>query len=210
MREALDKYSTNPKRVNMLSWKGDIISSLDTVESAGKYPGTFYWDFHRANLHQCLLDRAVELGAKVQVNSRVVDVKIEGDRATAVMADGREMEADLVVGADGINSRLREVMLGREDPPTPTGDLAYRLLLSTKDMMNDPELAQFIKNPQVNYWIGPDQHCGMFSPDSLACQRSLPLRFRSKLCSSGWRVVQHGSPGTRRHASRSFNISRQC
>ncbi|PSS10867.1 hypothetical protein M430DRAFT_69313 [Amorphotheca resinae ATCC 22711] len=159
MREALDKYSTNPKRVNMLSWKGDIISSLDTVESAGKYPGTFYWDFHRANLHQCLLDRAVELGAKVQVNSRVVDVKIEGDRATAVMADGREMEADLVVGADGINSRLREVMLGREDPPTPTGDLAYRLLLSTKDMMNDPELAQFIKNPQVNYWIGPDQHC---------------------------------------------------
>lgn len=52
-------------------------------------------------------------------------------------------------------------MLGKEigsDPPTPTGDLAYRLLLSTKEMMKDPELATFVTDPQVNYWMGPDKH----------------------------------------------------
>lgn len=83
-----------------------------------------------------------------------------GESATVVLSDGRRITADLIVGADGINSRLREVMLGRRDPPTPTGDLAYRLLLSTKEMLKDPELADFVKNPQVNYWLGPDAHAG--------------------------------------------------
>jgi salicylate hydroxylase len=43
-----------------------------------------------------------------------------------------------------------------------TGDLAYRLLLSTKDMLKDPELASFVTDPQVNYWLGPNAHAGMF------------------------------------------------
>ena len=41
-----------------------------------------------------------------------------------------------------------------------TGDLAYRLLLKTADMMRDPELSGFVTNPQVNYWLGPDCHAG--------------------------------------------------
>lgn len=139
---------------------------MNAHDSACKYPGSFYWDFHRANLHRCLYDRAVELGAVVQTNSRVIDVVTgigkQGEKAKAVLEDGREIEGDLVVGADGINSKLREVMLGKEDPPTPTGDLAYRLLLSTKEMMKDPELRVFVEDPQVNYWLGPDAHAGKF------------------------------------------------
>lgn len=79
----------------------------------------------------------------------------------AILYDGRQITADLIIGADGISSRLREIMLGKEmgsDPPTPTGDLAYRLLLSTKEMMKDPELATMVTDPQVNYWMGPDKH----------------------------------------------------
>ena len=193
MRESLEKYATKPKQVNMLGWKGNLISCMDFHDSAAKYPGTFYWDFHRANLHKCLLDRAVELGADVKCNSRVVNVRILSEGAKVVMADGREMEADLVVGADGINSRLREIMLGREDPPTPTGDLAYRLLLSTKDMMRDPELREFVTNPQVNYWLGPDMHAGEF-PTSPYQNAPLYKMFNSKLRSQRRRALQHGSP----------------
>ncbi|KAH8586413.1 hypothetical protein B0O99DRAFT_528729 [Bisporella sp. PMI_857] len=163
MREMLDKYSTKPKQVNMMGWKGNIISSMDFAASAAKYPGTFYWDFHRANLHNCLLKRAVELGARIKVNARVVDVKVSKDweQAAVILQNGDSYVADLVVGADGINSRLREVMLGRADPPTLTGDLAYRLLLSTKDMLKDPELAPLVTDPQVNYWLGPDAHAAV-------------------------------------------------
>ncbi|OQO11603.1 hypothetical protein B0A48_03330 [Cryoendolithus antarcticus] len=162
MKDSLDRYSTKPSRVNMLGWKGNLISHMDFEESASKYPGTFYWDFHRANLHQCLLDRAVELGAEIRVRSRVLDVQVHdtGDSATLILDNGEEHTADLVVGADGINSHLREIMLGHPDPPQLTGDLAYRLLLSTKEMLKDPELASFVTDPQVNYWLGPDAHAG--------------------------------------------------
>jgi len=164
LKDALDQFSTKPSRVNMLHWKGEVISHMDFEASAAQYPGTFYWDFHRANLHRCLLDRAVELGATIKTKARVLNVEpsIEGDSATVYLEDGEFHTADLVVGADGINSRLREIMLGREDPPILTGDLAYRLLLSTKDMLKDPELASFVTDPQVNYWLGPDAHAGTF------------------------------------------------
>ncbi|TVY30272.1 FAD-dependent monooxygenase, partial [Lachnellula hyalina] len=160
MLDELSKYATKPSQVNMRHWKGEIISSLDFAASAALYPGTFYWDFHRANLHKCLLQRAVELGARTIVNARVSDVQVsaDGETATVVLRDGQRHTADLVVGADGINSHLREIMMGKVDPPTLTGDLAYRLLLSTKEMLKDPELATFVTNPQVNYWMGPDAH----------------------------------------------------
>jgi salicylate hydroxylase len=148
----------------MLGWKGNLISSMDFHASASLYPGTFYWDFHRANLHRCLYDRAVELGASIRCNSRVVDVKIsdsEEERessAEVVLHNGEQLSCDLLVGADGINSRLRELLLGHPSPPTPTGDLAYRLLLSTSQILADPALSSLITSPQVNYWLGPRAH----------------------------------------------------
>ncbi|KAK5273712.1 hypothetical protein LTR96_000312 [Exophiala xenobiotica] len=161
MRELLEQHATKPSRINVLGWKGNLISHMDFHESASAYPSTFYWDFHRANLHKCLIERAVELGAEIKVQSRVVDVRIAGDEAETaivVLESGDEYVADLVIGADGINSRMREILLGRSDPPTPSGDLAYRLLLSTEEMLKDPELATFVTEPQVNYWLGPDAH----------------------------------------------------
>ncbi|KAI1340309.1 FAD/NAD(P)-binding domain-containing protein [Xylariaceae sp. FL0016] len=157
--DELAKHATTPRYCNMRGWKGNILSRMD-FHAYSEALGSPFWDFHRANLHRCLLDRAVELGAHVRVNSRVADVECteDGLTATVVLSNGERLEADLVVGSDGISSKLREVLLGRPDPPTPTGDLAYRLLIDTKDMLDDPDLRPFVENPQVNYWLGPDAH----------------------------------------------------
>ncbi|KAI8940516.1 hypothetical protein NX059_004193 [Plenodomus lindquistii] len=163
LEEYLSRHATRPRLCNMLGWKGNKISDMD-FHAYEKECGTPFWDFHRANLHMGLLKRAVELGAKLTTKTRVVDVKYQ-DRpqtdctlATAICADGTRYTADLIVGADGINSKCREILLGHEDPPLLTGDLAYRLLLNTSDMLNDPDLRIFVEDPQVNYWIGPDAH----------------------------------------------------
>ncbi|KAL4866547.1 hypothetical protein BDV12DRAFT_210382 [Aspergillus spectabilis] len=158
--DALEAHATFPQFCNFLGWKGNIISSLDFKESQAQYPGTWYRDFHRADLQRCLVERAVELGAKLTCSVRIVDVIPSGDgtTATAVANDGRRFEGDLVIGADGVFGKLTEALLKRPDPPTKTGDLAYRLLLSTEDMLKDPELSSFVTDPQVNYWLGPDKH----------------------------------------------------
>jgi salicylate hydroxylase len=109
-----------------------------------------------------LIDRAIELGATMECNARAIDVRCDADRntATVMLADGREQIADLVIGADGIHSRMREVLVRQKQPPKRTGDLAYRLLLDTKKLMRDPDLAPFVTAKEVNYWIGPGAHVG--------------------------------------------------
>ncbi|KUJ23552.1 FAD/NAD(P)-binding domain-containing protein [Mollisia scopiformis] len=158
LEHSLLTHASHPKAANLINWKGIPLSSLDFGSSTAKYPGTCYWDFHRADLHRVLIERAVELGASMECNARVVDVKCKEEGATVLLADGREMEADLVVGADGIHSRMREVLVQRKQPPKRTGDLAYRLLLDAEKLKEDPELAPFVLNKEVNYWIGPGAH----------------------------------------------------
>jgi salicylate hydroxylase len=164
LQTRLKKIAMMPKKVNMRGWKGELISDMDFHEYE-RVCGSPFWDFHRAELHAVLLARAEELGARVSTGKRVVDVQCssrsgEASVAVAVCADGTRYAADLVVGADGVHSRCRELLLGREDLPLLTGDLAYRLLLDTAPMLEDPELKYFVDDPQVNYWIGPDAHAG--------------------------------------------------
>ena len=84
-----------------------------------------------------------------------------GDVHTVLLQDER-LTAELVVGTNGINSAIRECLVGHSDKPAPTWDLTYGLLFKTKDMIKDPELRKFVTNLQVNYWMGPDAHAGIF------------------------------------------------
>ncbi|KAI5857791.1 hypothetical protein BZA05DRAFT_106304 [Tricharina praecox] len=154
---ALSAYWTTPRCVNMLSWRGEPLASMRFAEAAEKY-GSPFWDFHRANLHRCLLERAVELGATVRCKARVDTLEFVGGETTVVLEGGERVTADLVVGADGIYSKTREAFVGHKDPPKKTGDLAYRLLLDAREMLKDPELAGMVTDPQVMYWLGPDKH----------------------------------------------------
>ncbi|KPM41053.1 hypothetical protein AK830_g5504 [Neonectria ditissima] len=160
LKDKLEKFATKPQKCNFIGWKGNHLSEMDYHGYAAATGGYPFWDFHRANLHKCLLDRAVELGATLITNAKVdtFAVSADGSSTTVFLADGRSMSTDLLVGADGINSKLREDFLGKSDPPELTGDLAYRLLLNTSEMLKDPDLKPFVENPQVNYWIGPEKH----------------------------------------------------
>ena len=79
-----------------------------------------------------------------------------------LLHDGRRLSTDLVVDADGTNSAMREYLVGNPDKPTPRGDLACRLLLERKDVISDPELRELVTYSQVNYWMGPSGHAGIF------------------------------------------------
>ncbi len=57
----------------------------------------------RGQLHNLLVDAARNAGVEIRTNVRVVDVAPSG---TLVLEDGSRRNADLVVGADGVGSRL--------------------------------------------------------------------------------------------------------
>lgn len=115
-----------------------------------------YLHIHRADYHKILVEEAERLGVKIQLDSVVKGVDFENTRV--IIKNKPDFRADLLIGADGLNSVCRASLLGRPDPPHLTGDLAYRITIPGDDIRRDPELKDLAEYPNINYWMGPDAH----------------------------------------------------
>lgn len=122
--------------------------------------GSEVLNISRADVQKGLYHRAQELGVEFHFGTRVVEVDMDGGRVTS--AAGLEFQGDLIIGADGIWSRCREVLLGKQDHPEATGDLVYRIILKAEDVPAG-DLRDKITNPELNFWFGPDSHAISYS-----------------------------------------------
>jgi 2-polyprenyl-6-methoxyphenol hydroxylase-like FAD-dependent oxidoreductase len=75
---------------------------------------------------QALADEAEKAGAELVFNSTAVAVDPAG---ALIMEDGRRLEADLVIGADGVNSRVRD-SLGLLKKQKTFSDGAMRIIIN--------------------------------------------------------------------------------
>lgn len=91
----------------------------------GPAVGTRMITMTRETLHHALLASARRHGVELRCDSHVVGATPDG---ALQLADGSRLPADLVVGADGLNSRVRD-SLGLLRSRTPVGFGAIRLLL---------------------------------------------------------------------------------
>lgn len=118
---------------------------------------TRYWLIHRADYHKCLYTRALELGVQIKLNSLVQSVDESAPSVT--LANGEVISADVVVGADGIRSTVRESILGDEDVTiTDSTNCAYRATVPNELMRQDAETAQLMDDVNANCWIGHERH----------------------------------------------------
>ena len=77
------------------------------------------------------------------------------------LADGKVVQGDLVIAADGVHSGAVEAVLGAPNPALPTTgyNFAYRFLIPTKDIAADPETVQFTENDDgtMKFFVGSDK-----------------------------------------------------
>lgn len=128
---------------------GRVINRISSRREYHERAGAPYYGVHRADL-QHILKHAVGEDA-IHLNKRCIRVEERTDAAVLHFADGDTAEADLVIGADGVRSRLRRELLGYDDAQF-SGCHAWRGLVAPEKMpsLPDPEAIQF--------WMGPGGH----------------------------------------------------
>jgi salicylate hydroxylase len=160
-----------------------------SVERYG-YP---YMMFHRGDLHGVLLDairrerpNAIRLGRKcagVTQTSEAVEVQFESDEPAV---------AALVVGADGVQSRVRLAAFGA-DRPEFTGIVAWRVLVPRARVPSS------IKMDVGTNWVGPGGHVVHYPVRGGALLNLVGLLERDD-----WRVESWTVQGSRDEFSNDF------
>ncbi|KAJ4373766.1 hypothetical protein N0V83_002505 [Neocucurbitaria cava] len=155
-----------PVTLTVLNYRGQVLAHEDGFnENIRRKYGAPFSDCHRVDLQQALVKRARELGVTVALNAKVSRLDFgdaPGSIAKIITEDNKVYAADLIVGADGLWSTCRSTFLGRRDPPLPTGDLAYRIVLKI-DQIKDQKLRNMVQNHACRFWAGPDAHVVAYS-----------------------------------------------
>ena len=138
---------------------------------------------HRVDLQRILVARCQEIGVEIHYHSRVISVDFDSAEVEIESPDGKKVQGDVVVCADGIWSAIRSQFLSHSRPAKPTGDLAYRIVIDVADLSGPdaPELRKFIQSQGTNFWIGPGSHVVAYAMRSttvynivLLCPDDLP------------------------------------
>jgi 6-hydroxynicotinate 3-monooxygenase len=120
---------------------------LFDAESERRYGGP-YLNIHRGDLHS-VLERVVTAGT-IHFDYRLTALDDANGCMRLAFENGETAEADIVIGADGIRSKVRERLLG-DEPPRFVGAAAYRAIFPT-DRLRGFDI------PDCTKWWGPDRH----------------------------------------------------
>ena len=99
----------------------------------------------------------MDLGVKIRLDS-FVD-KVDETAPSVTLINGETINADIIVGADGIRSKIRESILGSQNVEvTDSTNCAYRATVPNELMRKDAETAQLMDDINANCWIGHQRH----------------------------------------------------
>jgi salicylate hydroxylase len=111
--------------------------------------GAPYYNLHRADLLDVLAAPVPK--EIVHLGHRCVGLTQHRDRVEVKFHDGSSVDAEVVIGADGIHSEVRRALFGPESPRF-SGDMAYRGLVPAE------RLAHLELEVTASSWWGPHRH----------------------------------------------------
>ncbi|MBI1205349.1 MAG: NAD(P)-binding protein [Rhodopseudomonas sp.] len=132
--------------LNRVGDTGEIMRELPMPEALYGAP---YLCMHRADLHDALA--SVVPSDIIHLNKKLTGLEQNGGPVTLQFADGTTATADAVIGADGVHSVVRDIVVG-PDAPVHKGRIAYRAVFRA-DLMGGFDIG-----PSRTKWWGKDRH----------------------------------------------------
>ncbi len=126
---------------------GKETSRLGMSNVAEEQYGAPQVTIHRSDIIDALAEQFSM--ASIQFGKRIQTLSQNEQGVTLQFDDGSTATFDVVIGADGIHSRVRTALFG-EEYPRFTGVVSFRSVVPTERVKNVPEIEAFTK------WWGPN------------------------------------------------------
>lgn len=194
LQQAMEKVAVLPEGKQVRLWQtGETRKLFDLGQQSIQDYGFPYLMLHRADLHAALAQavRTIKPSA-LRLGERCIG--IEQDRASVrvQLESGVSRSYDLVIGADGVHSRVRAA-LGHSDSPAFTGCIAWRGLIPME------QLPGRMRALVGTNWIGPGAHVVTYP-----VRRGELLNFVGIVERGDWLVESWNTPGTRAECAADF------
>jgi salicylate hydroxylase len=179
----LARVGVKPEAIEHKRWQdGRILLRQPLGETCERTFGAPYYHLYRPDL-LAVLAEALPAGV-VRLGHRCVAVAQDAGGVTLAFDNGVDARAPVVIGADGIHSTVRALLLGPESPRF-SGSIAYRGLVPA-------ERLQRLGLPRYsNGWLGPERH---FVHYYVGAGGRL-MNFVAIVPARDWRVESWSAPG---------------
>lgn len=155
---ALEATGVKPKAFEFRRFNtGELLHRIPLGDAHREKHGAAYYQMHRRDLHDALVARLHALAPQaIRLDAAAVGVHENTDGAEVELASGERLASELVVGADGVKSQVRQHVLGA-DKPVFTGQVVWRVLVPVERV--PVELRTDVVS---TIWCGPHNHGVMY------------------------------------------------
>ncbi|MEO1081724.1 MAG: FAD-dependent monooxygenase [Pseudomonadota bacterium] len=153
LREDLERIGVKPMSYDFhLFDSAERLQGFDLGVDHEQRFGSCYYQFHRADLHAVLVQAVQSRRSDaIELNKTCVGYDESDSCVRLKFADGSDAKADLLIGADGIKSAVREQLVGVQNPVF-TGQAAWRIIVPAD------RLPSGFMEQRMYVWVGPGKH----------------------------------------------------
>jgi salicylate hydroxylase len=183
LAEQLKPHVVAPEQLKVMNARsGRVLASAPLGARIAERFGAPYWVVHRGDLHAVLSEAVASHPlVSLQLGARVTDFAAHSNGVTVAGMRGNqpfETQGDVLIGADGLWSQLRE-RLGHSVAPRFAHYTAWRALVRAGDL--SPEF----REPTVSLWLGRQAHLVHY-PVSAGDLVNVVAIVRDRWRESGW------------------------
>ncbi len=155
--EAVLERSFRPATWHMRTYlTGEVVNRIELGTHHEQLHGFPYCTLLRADLQRMLVGAVRSRSdAAIVLGSEVTGYREDAGGVTLLLADGEQVRGDVVIGADGVRSVLRQTIVG-PDEPIYSGNAAWRGTIDARLLPDD-----FSRNITTSF-MGPGRHMVMY------------------------------------------------
>ena len=163
------------------------------LPGGGRYAFPMF-TMHRKDLHAMLVRAVRERKAEaIHLDRRCVGFREHGSKVEVEFERGASVTGDLLIGADGLHSRIRKQLFG-EMTATFTGQVVWRGLIPIEAMaLRERRLVG-------TNWVGPNAHVTCYP-----VQRGEMFNFVGQVDRTDWQIESWVTEGTREECMADFS-----